>query len=99
MKTVAPSDFALTRRQRLQAIAQERSFGEALSTDVVPLQSSLNSIQQILIAEGFREELDSSGFHSSHRHRDIAVSSDENDGNVIFGLKQLALQVQAAHSR
>jgi hypothetical protein len=58
----------------------------------------LNRIQQILVAKGFRQELDCSRFHGTHGHGNIAVCRDKDYGNPILGLDQLALEIKPADS-
>src|SRR5262249_28694974 len=50
--------------------------------------------EQVLVAERFRQEFDGPGFHGPHRHRNVAVPRDENDGYRCIALGQFLLQIQ-----
>jgi hypothetical protein len=43
------------------------------------------SSRSILIAERLGEELDRPRLHGPHRHRNVAMGSDEDDGNADVG--------------
>src|SRR5678815_3438378 len=56
----------------------------------------MNRIQKILVTEWLGEELDGACLHRANGHWNIAMRSDEDDGNVNIGCRQLVLKVQAA---
>jgi len=55
--------------------------------------------EQVLVAKRFGQEVDGPGFHGAHRHRDVAVARDENDGHRRIHLGQFLLQLQPAQAR
>src|SRR5262245_29996928 len=63
------------------------------------LSPAWTCIKQVLLAHRLGQELDRSGFHGPHRHRDIAMSGDENDGNMNIVPDQFRLEIEAAHTR
>src|SRR5882672_4214085 len=91
--------FSLTRGQRFKAFSQRCNFRLLLTCGTVAFQGDLNRIQQILIAEWFRQELDGPRFHCPHRHRDIAVGGDKYDWNANISCGQLALEIKPADAR
>src|SRR5690242_18569264 len=60
----------------------------------VPTERRLHGFEKFLIVNGFRQEFDSARLHSSHRHRNITVTGDENDGyrEMLFGEPSLKLE-------
>src|SRR4029077_13263222 len=56
-------------------------------------------IEQVLLAKGLGEELDSARLHRLHRHGNVAVAGDEDDGHPEVRFLQLRLKVQPAHAR
>src|SRR5215213_4692975 len=58
----------------------------------------LNRIKQILIAKWFGEKLDGTGFHRAHRHRNVAMTGDEDDGNMNVCICEIALEIETAES-
>jgi hypothetical protein len=65
----------------------------------IAIQSLVNRIQQVLIQEGLSKEFHRAGLHGLHRHRNISVTSDEDDGNPDAGFSQLPLKIQTANLR
>ena len=59
----------------------------------------LDGVEQVLVAERFRQEFAGPGFHGAHRHRDVAVTGDENNGNRRIDLGQFLLQIKTTESR
>ena len=59
----------------------------------------LHSIEQILAANGFRQELRCALFHRLHAHWNVTVAGDENNGRVNVRFNQLAVEVQPALPR
>jgi hypothetical protein len=66
------------------------------ATVTIALESELNRIEKILFAEWFGQEFDRAGLHGSYCHRDIAVSANENDGQMSIGLCKVRLKVEPA---
>jgi len=50
--------------------------------------------EQVFVVQRFREEFEGPGFHSAHRHGDVAVTGDENNGHRRLVLRQFLLQLQ-----
>src|SRR5467141_4017864 len=63
------------------------------------LDRRANSGEQIARPDGLRQKLDCPRLHRAHRHRDAAVSGDENDRDLYAGSRQLMLEIQAAETR
>src|SRR6266446_1135972 len=92
-------DFALARGQLVVAFSQ---LGEAtllLASYTVAIQSLADRIQQLLVLERLGQKLHGTGFHGLHRHRNISMTSDEDDGDLDARVSQLALKVQAVDAR
>src|SRR6266446_6467027 len=88
-------DFALARGQLVVAFSQ---LGEAtllLASYTVAIQSLANRIQQVLVPERLGQKLHGTGFHGLHRHRNIPMTGDEDDGDSNARVSQLTLQVEA----
>src|SRR5438876_12430587 len=91
-------DFALARGQLVVAFSQLGEVTPLLASYTVAIQSLANRIQQVLILERLGKKLHGTGFHGFHRHRNIPMAGDEDDGNLYAGLSQLALQVDTVES-
>jgi hypothetical protein len=74
------------RRQRLVGFATRAIF----------VERKLDGVEQILVADRLGEELDRARLHGPHRHRDVAVASDEDDRDLDVRLGELGLKVEAA---
>jgi hypothetical protein len=64
----------------------------------IACQRMLNSIQQVLVAKRLGEKFHRPGFHRLHRHRDVSVPGNKDDGDIHPSLRECALQVEAAQS-
>src|SRR5277367_469158 len=89
-------DLALPRGQRFVSLLQLGKLNAPLAHYPVAVQSLVNRVQQILIAKRLGKKLHGPGFHGTHRHRNISVAGDKNDGNPDARILQLSLEVQAA---
>jgi hypothetical protein len=91
-------DLSLACGQRFVTRSQIGELSFVLQPGAIPAQSRLYRIEKILITQRLGQEFDGSGLHRSHRHRDIAVTGDEDDrdGNVFPG--QLLLEVEPAQA-
>ena len=78
---------------------QVRELLLALARDAVEVQRLLNGIQEILVPEGLGEKLHRPGFHCLHRHRNVAMTGDEDDGKLDARLRQLVLDIEPADAR
>src|SRR5437588_12143108 len=59
----------------------------------------MDRIQQILVAKWLSQEFDRTGFHGLHRHGNMPMPGDEDDGDPDARVNQLVLKVQAVDSR
>src|SRR5579864_8121964 len=91
-------DLALACGKRLVALSQLGELTLLLARRPVALQSLLDSVQQVLVAERLGQELHRAGFHGIHRHRDISMTGYEDDRNPDTRFNQLVLKFQAVHS-
>ena len=91
-------DLLFSRCQRLETgsyFVNGLVLGAAFT---VAFERNLNRIEEILIPERLGEEFDRARLHGAHRHRDIAVSADENDGNLDARLGEFGLKVESAQA-
>ena len=63
----------------------------------VLLEGCVDAVEQFLIAERFLQEVEGAVFHGLHRHGDVAVAGDQNDGDQRAGAIQVLLDFEAAH--
>jgi len=88
--------FALARYERFIAPAQIFKLCTLLARRPIGIDCAPNGVQELLFAEGFGQELYCTGFHRLNRHRNIAVSGNENDRDLNACFGQCLLQVQTA---
>src|SRR5262245_21555711 len=81
------------------ATAQSPHRGVNRQCSPAPLESLLDRAQQALLAERFRQELDSSSLHRFHRHWHVAVASDEDYGHLRTFDRDHLLQIQPIQIR
>src|SRR5580700_773042 len=91
-------DLALACRKRLVPLLQFGELTLLLARCPIALQSLMDSIQQVLVAEWLGQELHRAGFHGFHRHRNISMTADENDRNPDTRVNQLVLKFQTVYS-
>src|SRR5260221_4450659 len=91
-------DFALALAQGLVAFSQRGKVTLLAAPHAVAIQSLVDGIQQVLVFERLSQKLHSTRFHCLHRHRNISMTGDENDGNVDSCISQRALQVETVDS-
>src|SRR6266446_7988902 len=92
-------NLTLACSQSRVALSQFGKVTLLLARHTVAIQSLADRIQQVLILERLGQELHGTGLHGSHRHGDISVTGDENDGHLDSGVTQLALKVQTIDAR
>src|ERR1700726_3115958 len=92
-------DFTLARRQPFVAASQLRKITLLLPRHTVAIQGLLNCNQQGLVLERLGQKLHGTGFHGLHRHRNISMPGDEDDGDPDARVSQLALQVETVDAR
>ncbi len=91
--------LALAWRERFESLADHGPLLEHGAVGAVLLQRALNTVDQVLVAEGLLQEVERTGLHGLHRHRHIAVAGNENDRDHRAQPVELLLQLQAAHFR
>src|SRR3954465_837389 len=67
-----------------------------LALGAIARKAELNGIEEVLITERLRQELNGTPLHRLYRHRDVAVRRDEDDGEFPVGRCDLALKIKAA---
>src|SRR6202021_3016197 len=67
-----------------------------LPPSMITSEAELNGIEQLLITERLRKELNGTTLHRLHRHRDVAVPCDEDDWQFPVRRGELALKIKAA---
>src|SRR6476660_6964869 len=72
-------DLALPGAERLEALPEDRQSLFILPPGTIASEADLNGVNEVLITERLRQELDGATLHRLHRHRDVAVSCDEDD--------------------
>src|SRR5262249_49782122 len=82
--------------QRGETLPEVRQRSFAFPLRAIALEAKLNGIDEVLIAERFGQELDGATLHRLHRHRNVAVSRNENDRNLPVRRGKLALEIEAA---
>ena len=63
------------------------------------IAATSHGIQDILVAERFRQKVHGSGFHRLDRHRDVAVACYKDDRDANIRLSQFGLKVETANPR
>ena|SRR6266851_851439 len=69
-----------------------------ISTGTIMIDRQLDCLQQVLVADGFGQELHGTGLHGSNRHRDIGVTADEDDRQMNICFDQIFVKIQSASS-
>src|SRR6202451_465802 len=91
--------FLLARRESIDSRANSPYFRRTLPQLTVAGNRFLNGVQQILTANRLRQELIRTFFHGAHRHRDVAMTGNEDNRNLNIGRAQLELKIEAAQPR
>jgi hypothetical protein len=86
--------FSLSRSERSKATAQFFKRCPLIASFAVPFERLLNRIEQILVAERLGQKLHGPGFHRANAHRDIAMASDEDNGDFDPGITRSPLQIE-----
>src|SRR4029077_13933648 len=92
-------NLTLACSQSRVALSQLGKLNPLLTRYPVAIQSLVDRIQQGLVQKRLGQELHGTGFHGLHRHRNISVPGDEDDGNLDTRITQLALKFQAIDAR
>ena len=89
-------DLALALAQTLEPHPQSCDRLLVFEQGAVARQTLLDRVQDFLIAERLRQELDRAALHRLNRHRHVGVARDENNRYANVRFDQLALQFEAA---
>src|SRR5712671_4406081 len=89
----------LARGQRVQQDSQFRNGPLAIASFLISLERPDHGIQDILVTERLRQEVDGSGFHCLDRHRDVTVTRHKDDRDANIRLSQFGLKVETADPR
>src|SRR4029077_161289 len=92
-------NFSLPGAQRVKALPKFCYFRSLLASGAVAGDRSLNRLQQILAAEWLGQKLHRACLHGLYGHGNVAVASDEDDGNVDVRFAHFALKIQSAEVR
>src|SRR4051794_32354078 len=65
----------------------------AFSARTVPSEPKIHRIQKILVSKRLREKLDGPALHRLNGHRNIAMSSDEDDRQPNAGRSEVTLKI------
>src|SRR5262249_16797212 len=84
-------DLAFARGQRLEILLERPQISFLLAASTIAGEAHLDGVEEFLVAEWLRQELDGAALHRLHGHRNIAVSGDEDDGEARLRRGQLAL--------
>src|SRR4029077_8030981 len=89
-------DRALARRQRVQSALELHALRSAGSQVSAAVERPLDTIQELLVVEGFLEEVDRPSLHGADGGWHASVAGEEDDGNIGSSLAQRRLEIQAA---
>src|SRR5689334_22928783 len=92
-------DFALARRESLELGLEHGHALLLLPPLAIAFERIGDGVKQVLIAEWLGEEIYGTCLHRPHRHRHIAMGSNEDDGDLDAGLDQLVLKIEATTLR
>ena len=92
-------DVSFTGRQCLQASMSRLYRGTDPTALAIDLKSFCDPVQQFLILEGFRKEIDGASFHGFYAGRNVTVAGHEDDRDLHASPGQLLLKFQAVQTR
>src|SRR3984885_16158034 len=92
-------DLALPGTERREALLEGGQSLFVLSPRTIPREAELNRVEQLLITERLRQELNGAALHRLHRHRNVAMPRDEDDRELHSRPGELALKIKAALPR
>jgi hypothetical protein len=91
--------FALARTQSLKQSAHPGCRFIAFPAYAITLDGDRDGVQDVLLAEWFRQEIHRARLHCSRRHGNIGVSGHEDDGDADVRAGELGLKIEAADAR
>ena len=80
-------------------VTQPLERGFLLERGTAALERLANGVEQLLAIERLRQNLDRPRLHRFHRHRDAAVSGDEDDWHLVAAARELLLKGKAVEVR
>src|ERR1700686_1979727 len=89
-------DLALPGAQRLEAFPEGGQSFLILPPSAITREAELNGVEELLITERLRKELNGTALHRLYRHRDVAVPCDEDDWELPVRRGEPALKVKTA---
>src|SRR5258707_4758575 len=89
-------DLVLLGAQRLEAFPEGGQSSFILPPNTIASEAELNGVEELLITERLRKELNGATLHRLHRHRDVAVPCDEDDWELPVRGGELALKIKTA---
>src|SRR3546814_19610145 len=89
----------LPRCRHAEAVSQIHEKCRVWPAVAVEIDSPVNRIEKILIAERLGEKLDGARLHRRHRHRDVAVTGYEDSRKLDTRTGQLPLEFEPAPPR
>src|ERR1700730_8309106 len=89
-------DLALPWAQRLEAFPEGGQSFLILPPSAITREAELNGVEEFLITERLRKELNGTTLHRLHRHRDVAVPGNEDDWEFPVRRGELALKIKTA---
>src|ERR1700749_3642361 len=92
-------DLAFARAQRFKSFSNRLLCSLIVEASLIACKADLDGVDQILIAERFRQKLNCASFHRLNRHWNVAIPGDENDGDLNSQCVQLALKIGTALAR
>src|SRR4051794_12419517 len=92
-------DLALPWAQRLETFPEAGQSFFILTPGAIAREAELNCVEELLIAERLRKELNGTTLHRLHRHRDVAVPCDEDDWEFPVRRGEFALKIKTALPR
>jgi hypothetical protein len=92
-------DFVLAWRERTYSACDFGENGQLLANGFIALESSFDTLEQIIFAQRFLEEFEGASTQRSDCDRNGAVTSDENRRNPPTAAVKLLLQLETGHVR
>src|SRR5262245_40457163 len=89
-------DFALAGAERFETLPKRAQGPITLAPGTIASEPGLDGVEEVLITEGFCEELYGTTLHRPHGHRDVAVRRDEDDRHLPVRRGKIALKLKTA---
>src|SRR6516225_302475 len=92
-------DLALAGTELVETLSEPSQGLITLPSGSIARDSRLDSLNEVLVAERFCQELHSTALHCLDGHRHIGVRCDEDDGHLPLRRGKVALKLEAASPR